>query len=592
MPGDAHSGASRRLTSGGRSPGRSMAACPSNPEEWKLRGSGSPRHPYRMATTLTHSAAPPVPHESRSASREDLSHREGNGAPGAPSHAWVWRWLLPALGVVSLLLSCVLWSLKKPLLGDEAFTHIELSDPSLRHLLSAATRLGGAGMPLFYLTAWPWAHFFGLGDLSLRLYSSAGVCGAFFILCSALQRRFGFRAGFLGAAFGLFASLIVMDQNVEARGYGLYLLLAALAVVAWLRIAEEPRPGFRDLALLALTQAGLVLGHVIGLLYGGLMLLALVVLDRLHARFRLRVYAGFVAGWLALILWIPAIRASAAVGRPHSWIPVPSFGDLAIGFSFWLYGGIYYPILHASSIGLFAGWLCAVVCVAVLTVSAVRRLRSNPPEQQALILLGLVLMLAPFAFFAVSVVLSPIYVARYMIPSAIGVAILAASWVDRRSSTARTVLKVTLLLALPVATALLAKPAVPDIARVDRLAAGRPVVCDWLDDFLVLSQDNRSRLAAQYPLDWQAALHGPPSATGAYKLMENYRQAGYLTSGLLDLPNVLSQSSFVVLDNAQTNWFHLEIESNPRLTWRVLAQLGKDRRIIAVEQMNSAPATR
>ena len=492
-------------------------------------------------------------------------------------------WTLPALGVVSLIAACVLWSIKKPFAGDENFTRVELADPSFTHLMRSAVHLGGGGMPLFYLTAWSWAHVFGLGELSLRLYSCLAVCAAFLILCRSLERRFGAGAAFLGTAFGLFASLIVIDQNVEARGYGLYLLLAAIAAVEWLRVAEDPRPRLRDLALLALTQAGLVLGHVLGLLYAVLMLLALMAADRLQRRFRPRVYGWFVAGWLALIPWIPAIRASAAVGRPHTWIPVPALADLAIGFSFWLFGGIYYPLFHAFPLGLFAGWLCAILCVAILAGGALLRLRAERSHPPAL-LLGLALLLAPLVFFLISRVLSPIYVARYMVPSALGIVLLAASSAQSSRILRRATLWSCVLLTFPVAAALLARPVRLPVARIDQLAAGQPLVCDWLDDFLAMTHSTAAPLAPQYPLDWQAALDGPPAAVGAYHLMENYRQAGYLTNGLRDLPAVLEQPSFVVLDSARTNWFHLEIENNPEFSWRILAQVDKEHRVIAVQR--------
>ena len=180
-----------------------------------------------MATSVAHPAESPVARPSESEER---------------SRAWIGRWLFPGLGVVSLLASCVILSLKRPMWGDEVFTHVELSDPSLGHLLSAVTRLGGAGMPLFYLTAWPWAHLFGLSDLSLRLYSSAGVCGAFLILFVTLRRFVRPSSAFLGAGFGLFASLIVVEQNSEARGYGLYVLLGALAVAQLIRVAQKAPP--------------------------------------------------------------------------------------------------------------------------------------------------------------------------------------------------------------------------------------------------------------------------------------------------------------------------------------------------------------
>jgi 4-amino-4-deoxy-L-arabinose transferase-like glycosyltransferase len=496
------------------------------------------------------------------------------------------RWILPLLGVASLLTSCVLWSLKKQFWGDELFTHVEIADPSLSHLMHAALHLGGAGMPLFYLTAWTWAHLFGLSDLSLRLYSSVSVAAAFLVLLAAMRRRFTASAAFLGVAFGLFACLIVVDQNVEARGYGLYLLLAAFAVAQALKIADTPQPRPRDLVLLALSQAGLVLGHVLGLLYAGLILLALIVGDRGQHRLRLRVYLCCVAGWLALIPWIPAIQASAAVGKPHTWIAMPTLSDLAIGLSFWLFGGIYFPPLRNHPLGLAAGWGCAMVCVVALVATALFRLRSSNPARRSTDLVALALLSAPFLFFAASHLASPIYVARYMVPSAIGVAILAVTRAaDRPPQTkSRGIVLCSALLLLPVAAAILAKPNSLDVARIDGIAAGRPVVCPWLHDFMLLTRYSADPARPQFPLDESAALRGPAGAIGGFNLMSNYRCEGYLVSQLRDVPEILDQPSFLVLDDTETNWFSLEIASQSRFTWKILAQIDPTHRIIEVSQ--------
>lgn len=497
---------------------------------------------------------------------------------------WLYRWIFPLLGVVSLAGSCMLWSMKKQLAGDETFTHFEIADPSLGHLLHAALRLGGGGMPLFYLTAWSWARVFGIGELSLRLYSSAATAAAFLVLVRSLSGLYKARAAFLGVAFGFFASLLVVDQNVEARGYGLYLLLAVLAAVQWLRIADKARPTASDLVLLILTQAGLVLGHVLGVLYGALMLGAMILSDRSLERFRIGVYLSFAIGWLALIPWLPAIMASAALGKPHTWIAVPTVGDLAVGSSFWLFGGIYYPMFSNHPAGLLAGWVCAMLCVGALVFAAVVRLQSSPLERRAALWLGLALLLAPVVLFFASHVTSPTYVGRYMIPSAIGVAILACSWIgkSRFSAGQNGLVWGVVFLLLPVAAALLARPAWLDVGRVDRVAAGQPVVCDWLNDFLVVRRYSSAAGTIEYPLDWKAALEGPASATGGFRLMQNYRNEGYLAANIRDIPAVLAQPSFIVLDNTGTNWFHLEVENDPGLSWKVLAQLDGSHRILQV----------
>ena len=68
-----------------------------------------------------------------------------------------------------------------------------------------------------------------------------------------------------------------------------------------------------------------------------MILLALVLFDAFHGRFRIKVYLFHAAGWLALLVWIPAIRASMAAGKPHGWIPVPTFSKLFDSYFFWDY---------------------------------------------------------------------------------------------------------------------------------------------------------------------------------------------------------------------------------------------------------------
>jgi hypothetical protein len=500
--------------------------------------------------------------------------------------AVLFRWTLPLLGVFSLLASCVISSSRRQLSGDEVFTHLEIGDPSLLHLFRAVPHLGGGGMPLFYLTAWNWEHLCGASDLSLRFYSSVAVCAAFLLLLTILRRRCGDRAAFLGVAFGLFSSLMVVEQNAEARAYGLYLLLFVVAIRQWLRIAETQRPAARDLALLFLTQAGLVLGHVLGLIYAGLLLLALIAVDAGQRRFRPRVYLCCMAGWLALVPWVPAILASMAVGRPHGWIPMPGFGSFIAGLSCWLFTGLYWPALRNLPLGLGAAWLCGFTCVAGLVAAAVAALRIGPSSRRPMLLLGLTLVLAPIFFFLLSKVAQPVFLPRYMIPSAAGVAILCACWAQEstigKGSGGGNLGMV--LVALPMVTAALLRPDLLNVARVDQIAAGRPVVCDYNRDFNVLWRYTTHPTRVQYVLDWPAALRGPRASVTDFHLMQNYRRAGYLAGNVRDVSEVLHRPSFLLLDNSETNWFHLEIENDPRFSWKTLDQLDDQRRIVEVDR--------
>lgn len=499
---------------------------------------------------------------------------------GEPAGA-LYRWVFPALGVVSLVASCVMWSLKRPMWGDEVFSWVELGDRSLGHLLHAVVRLGGAGMPLYYLTAWPWAHVFGRSDLSLRLYACAGMCGGFLVLCGAMRRLCGASAAFLGTGFGMFASLLVVEQNCEARDYGLYVLLASLAVAQILKAAETERLSRRQLGVLALSQAGLAIGHVLGLIYCGLLLGALVAADVWQGRFRTRVYLWCMAGWLVLAPWIPAIQASMAVGRPHGWNPMPGVGDLLVGCSLWLFAGLYWQAARGSTGVLVAGWLAAVVCLGLLAGAGIRRARIER-ERRPAVLVALVLVGAPLVFFVVSHAVSPIFVPRYMLPSALGVAVLATLWAERSAAAkgrSAAALSCVVLL-LPLGAALLARPEALNVARVKALANGQPVVCDSLKDFLVMT---RYGGRVEYPMDPKAVLTAPGTDTDL-RLMENYRREGYFPGQLVDAKTILAEPRFLVLDN-QAEWFRFEVEKSPEFRWRVIAPVDAIRRLIEVERV-------
>ena len=207
------------------------------------------------------------------------------------------------------------------------------------------------------------------------------------------------------------------------------------------------------------------------------------------------------------------------------------------------------------------------------------------PEQRPVYLLGFALILGPLAFFVVSRLAAPIFLPRYLIPSALGISILASAWAAPSKAgkgTAVTLLSFALLL-LPIATALLARPTGLNVARVDQIAAGRAVVCDSLKDFMVMTRYSAHPNQAEYPLD-EAAASTVPGVDTDVRLLENYRREGYLTENLPDPSLIPSQKSFLVLDNSGAPWFPVVIEHNPRFTWKTLAQIDSSRRLIEVDQ--------
>jgi hypothetical protein len=162
-------------------------------------------------------------------------------------------------------------------------------------------------MPLFYTTAWLWAKAFSTAVLTLRLYSCVAMCAALLVTWRTRRRFYGTFATAFGVLTFWGASGLVLDENAEARFYGLFLRTVALALNIYTRLNVQLRPKLQLLVLSLFSQSALVLSHVLGTIYGTLMLLGLILSDAAKRRFRL-VSISFMlpAGWLS---WSGCLRS-------------------------------------------------------------------------------------------------------------------------------------------------------------------------------------------------------------------------------------------------------------------------------------------
>ena len=478
---------------------------------------------------------------------------------------------------------------------DEILTWKEVSDPSLLHLYYAIQHGADGGMPLFYTTAWVWAKAFGTGVLTLRMYSCISLCGALVITWRTIRRLYGMWATGFGILAMWGASGLLLDQNVEARFYGLYMLLVALAVNVYARLVTEP--AHRSLLLLTtLCQAGLVLSHVLGILYGALILLALIVFDATKHRFRFNVYSCHVAGWLALLVWVPAVRASMAVGKPHSWIKMPSVRDLLTGYLFQSLSPWLSHLRDPAHSGIFMVVRCTTALVVVVPLVSVffldgpgslpLRQRMRPDPGSALLFAAYALLLAPIILFALSHFITPVFVPRYFLPSGIGLAIVLTAFAERLGADTNSprlaarvawVSIVVLLLSLPVLSTLSLPPgdvdtSYLDVRRLDNVVPPNATVAvDWANDFLKIMRYSHGPVGHYYfLLDWPTSLKGPIGMVSQYHLMEAYRENGYYADNIRESQHFLcSHNDFLVLESEQS-WFELTIENMPQFEWRVV----------------------
>ena len=506
--------------------------------------------------------------------------------------------LLLCCSVLSLVVACVLCSLHKQAWTDEVITWRGLSDPSLWHLYHAVQHGVDGGMPLFYTTAWLWARAFGTGVLALRFYSCVGICAALVVTWRTLRRFYGPWATAFGVLTFWGTSGLVLDQNAEARFYGLFLLTVALALNIYTRLSVEPASKFRLLVLSFLSQAALVLSHVLGIIYGGLMLLGLILSDAARRRFRPRIYLSHAAGWLTLLIWLPSIQASMAVGKPHGWIGKPELKFLFPAYLFapfeqWFLllerhtGDARWKIVHHAVEFLM------LVALALILMRGLRKLltaerQSTPGPKSALLLAGYLLLSAPLILFVLSYLIAPIFIARYMLPSGIGLVIVLADFAHARGSDSPASSRFVwvgapvCLAILPILSSLVMPPLPSswqflDVQRLDHtVPANMAVVADWADDFSKLMRYPHSPHSHYYfLLDWPAALAGPKPDVTSYHLLSANRNAGYYSQSIQDSDAFLcSHTNFVVLDTHLIGqdadgptWFDQRVRNEPEFAW-------------------------
>jgi hypothetical protein len=524
--------------------------------------------------------------------------------------------LLLCCSLLSLIASCILWSSHKQAWMDEIFTWKEVSDPSLWHLYYAIQHGADGGMPLFYTTAWLWAKAFGVGVLTLRLYSCIAICGALLVTWRTIRRSYGVWA----TAFGVLAfwgtSNLLLNQNVEARFYGLFLLAVAIAVDIYTRLVQQPAPKRWLLALSFFSQAALVLTHVLGIIYGGLILLALIWSDLVKRRFRPAAYLCHAAGWLALLVWIPGIRASMAAAKPVPWIMMPKTQSLLSAYVFEDFQQWLSPLqLHSEAVFETVRHKMDMVMLIPLTLVfllGLRRLvllqkRTGPDPRGALLLVAYLLLAAPIVLFLLSHLITPIFVHRYFLPSGIGLAIVLADFADALGSDSQSSPRlvwgaVALILAISPVLSVLALPPLDlsweylDVQRLDRLVPPHiPLVAGWQEDFSKLMRFSHSPQDRYYfLLDWPTALVGPTGFVLDYHLMQAYRDSGYYSSNIQDSHEFLcAHTDFLVLDAEGRSWFDISVKQMPQFEWKVIDSFSSPdlpRRLIAVHRRVPLPS--
>jgi mannosyltransferase len=231
--------------------------------------------------------------------------------------------------------------------------------------------------PLYYLLLHGWMAVFGDGDLAVRTLS-----GLFAVAALPLFYLLGRRLGGSAELGGLMVVLCAVNPwlvryAIETRMYSLVILLAAIAVLAMLRLRSRPASG--PAALLAVTGALLLYTH-----YWSIFLLASFGAVLAWWALRGRRPAGvtglvaLAAAGIAYLPWVPSlIFQSAHTGTPWTGRPQVVRTIQVVWLDWFTGGGRVMPfLLPALAVLLVVGaarldrWITAV-CAGTLVLAFV-----------------------------------------------------------------------------------------------------------------------------------------------------------------------------------------------------------------------------
>jgi len=297
---------------------------------------------------------------------------------------------------------------------DEIATVLNVANLSFSEMWSLLQDQFNLNPPVYFVVMWGWAKLFGHSEISFRLFSALCVAGGFWFTFRALLRSAGYWPALLGSGLAFGLAPIVLFHLAEARCYALCLFLGALLLWQYERFTRTEKPGWGALALNAGLHAALVMTHYVCFFYSGIFLVAGLWEDWRGKRLRWGVAGSVIAGWLIFIPWIPTFRWHSQMAQDGFWTSKPALDDL---LQIWYAADILIPVVP-------------VVFGALLIMRGLPKdeKRSVPDVLENFgalerLALGLVIF-APLLIYLYSQIRSPIFIARYLVVTSLGWAIL------------------------------------------------------------------------------------------------------------------------------------------------------------------------
>ncbi|HAX78643.1 MAG TPA: hypothetical protein DCY88_23125 [Cyanobacteria bacterium UBA11372] len=541
-----------------------------------------------------------------------------------------WEYVVPALAVASLLISCILVSEKKFFWNDELYSYYLLADPSFTHMLGAFHDKINNTPPLYFILGWLWARAFGATELSLRLFSSLGMCIACVTVWVTLGRTYNFWSAAIGTLSVFCTSELILGQNAEARMYGLFLAVCSLALFQF----DKNHTSSKDSWSICLTNycihTAIVHTHILGLFYSGAILISQIVTDKyFNSRFRPKLYLSIVFSWVSIILYIPSFLNQADAGNPRTWIPIPFLKDLIALLTF--PPTSFLKLVVLPLLILFIA-LRLFINKTDKNASSLRQLQiqQNYYTEKYLLIFAYAFLAVPVLIWIISQTVKPIFVNRYMIPTAISWPILLtylysrifynSIFDDRRIynnsikakflAAQRPIILLALtaiLLVYPIIYAnILPKEQLPGLNDNKYGDQNLPIVVQSSHAFLQRLQYSPERNRYFFILDWQAAVD---NSSGLFTPQE-YKHMEALKRNYPELFHNITKSEtfikkynrFLVLDSVDykkqctleplweniscPRWLEMRILNNPDYKVKDIGKIElEDRKMLLIEKV-------
>ncbi|GAB3756386.1 hypothetical protein [Spirosoma pomorum] len=450
---------------------------------------------------------------------------------------------------------------------DEVLSYLLISDPSVTHMNEAVVSGMDANPPLFANIYWFLFHTISSNPLFLRSISVL-------LFAVTIALLYGYTTRLTGTPvmnFVLITAIVALTYlnlllSTQIRAYSLFLLISLGYFVAAHRLITTPT---QVKWLVSFSSLGLLLTftHNFGLFYltaSGIFFAFLLLWSRQRDYLFVLAAHGF-AGLIWLLGWYTKFVIQTDAGKPHSWIPQPTF------VSFFHTVGELIPSLSSALENRF--WLLPVLrftfVLALFVYLALPRLRAG--FQAALtdkaftfyLLAGFIYVLTIGIALVVTLVHTSVFISRYLWPSHLLLIYqlvyawyaLGKQWTFRfRPWTPRLLAMYGLLLAGFVFYQNRKVVIFPSgvLSYLPQLDKRYPVFVETADYFLPIWFHNKDS-RVHYLLDWNTAVRegNNLNATVAHKILKSVRD-NYQVTSILPVQNFTQTAvpHFYVVDES------------------------------------------